>query len=190
MSSTNLVTAAKPKVGGSIYRAPAGTKLPVSASEALDKAFVSLGYVSEDGVTNSNSPKTDQVKSWGGDVVLDSQTEKPDTFQWALIEALNPEVLKSVYGNTHVTGDLTTGIKVIANSEKQDSCAWVIDMIMKDSVLKRIVIPNAGISNVDDIVYKDGEVVGYNTTVTALPDATDDHATHYEYIIKPAVVQG
>ena len=56
MADAKNVTAAKPKVGGAVWRAPLGTTLPTDAKTALDKAFKSLGYISGDGLTNANSP--------------------------------------------------------------------------------------------------------------------------------------
>lgn len=178
------VTVGKPKVGGAIYRAPLGTTLPTDATTALDAAFKALGYVSEDGLTNSNSPESDKLKAWGGDTVYAYQKSKDDTFKFKLIEGLNVEVMKAVYGDDNVTGTLDTGITVKANSTEQASCCWVVETILRGGVLKRIVVPSANVTAVGDIVYKDSDAVGYDTTISASPDTAGQ--THYEYIKKGA----
>lgn len=183
-TSTN-VTTGKPKAAGAIYRAPLGSTLPTDATTALASAYVALGYVSSDGVKNNNSPSTSDIKAWGGDTVLTTQTEKPDSFTMKLIEALNVEVLKAVYNSGNVTGSLSSGITVRANSSEAEAAIWVIEMFMTGNVYKRIVIPNAKISSISEITYKDDEAVGYEITLSAMPgDATFGNDTHKEYIIQ------
>lgn len=174
------VTAGKPAVGGAIYRAPLGTSLPTSATATLGANFKALGYISEDGLTNSDSRDSESVKAWGGDTVLNVLTSREDTFQFTLIESLNADVLKMVYGDENVSGDLTSGLVIKANSNCDTEAVYVIDMVLKNNTLKRIVIPDARVSEVGDITYKDAEATGYETTLTCMPDT--DGNTHYEYI--------
>ena len=101
------------------------------------------------------------------------------SFQFTLIEALNVNALKLVYGDSNVTGDLTNGISIKSAAEDLDYHSFVIEMVLNGAI-KRIVIPSAKVTEVGDITYADGEAIGYDTTLSAVPDAAG--GTHYEYI--------
>lgn len=174
------VSAGKPKIGGAVFRAASGTTAPTDATTALAAAFKDLGYCSEDGLVNSNSPETTDIKAWGGDTVLTLQEEKTDTFQLTLIEVLNEDVLKAVYGSANVTGTLSTGLTVTANATEPEEGVWAIDMVLNSNSVKRIVIPKGKISELGDITYADSDAIGYEITITAIPDENGN--THYEYI--------
>lgn len=189
MPTVKKVSAGKPKVSGAVYRAPIGTALPTDAATNLAAAFVDMGYISEDGVTNSNSPETEKIKAWGGQVVLIVSTEKPDTFKLTFLESLNENVLKTVYGDGNVTVDATNGtINVKANAAALDEYVYVIDVAMRDGALKRIVIPDGALSELGDIVYKDDDAIGYEITLDCLPDAEGNN--HYEYIKLATAAKG
>ena len=182
-NDANMVTVGKPKTGGAAYRAPLGTTLPTDATSDLAEAFVNQGYISEDGLTNSNTPESEDVVAWGGDVVNSSTKQKKDTYKFKMIEAKNVDVLKTVYGDENVTGTLGTGVTVKANSKELPNSSWVFEEILKGNVLRRTVIPNGKITAIGDIVHKDNEVIGYDATLTAFPDS--DGNTHYDYMIAP-----
>lgn len=178
------VTAGKPRTGGAVFSAPVGTALPAAADSELDAAFAGMGYISEDGLTNSNSPESDSIRAWGGDTVLNIQTAKEDTFGFTMIEALNVNVLKAVYGSGNVTGTLEDGITVTANSAEQEERSWVVDEVLRNGVLSRTVIPRAKITELGEISHTDSEAMGYEVTLGALPDAAGN--THYTYYKAPA----
>lgn len=180
MADTAQVTAGKPKIGGHVFRAPLGTTLPTDASTALDAAFKDMGYISEDGVTNSFSPESETIKAWGGTPVLTIQDSREDTFQMTFISAMNTEVQKMVYGDSNVTGtDFSTGVSISANADELTEYVYVIDMIAKGNIAHRVVLPKAKPTEIGEVVYSDTEAVGYDVTLGCVAD--DEGQTHYEY---------
>ena len=61
----NTATSGKPKaVSGAIYVAPVGTALPTDATTSLNASFKSVGYISDEGITNAYSISSEETKSW------------------------------------------------------------------------------------------------------------------------------
>lgn len=182
--STNAknVSVGKPMVGGAVFYAPVGTALPTNATDPLSDAYKDMGYISEDGVKNNGEREVEEIKAWGGNTVLTPQKSKKDTFGLTFIEALNPEVLKRVYSEDNVSGTIEEGMTIRVNSKELEYGVWVIDMVLTEGALKRIVIPNGKITETGEISYTDGEAIAYESTVTAYPG--DDGDTHKEYIVR------
>lgn len=183
-NTASNVSTGKPAVAGAIYVESASTsQLPTSATATLT-GFTSLGFVSEDGLTNANTFDSTDVKEWGGATVLAIANNFADTFTFTLLESMNIDVLKEVFGAGNVTGSaLSTGITVKVKPEQHSAKKWVVDMIMNGGVLKRICIPAGAISAVAEIAYRADEAVGYNVTLTCTPDSAGH--THYEYLQTP-----
>lgn len=178
-NTVNNVAVGKPAINGAISVAPIGTTLPTDATTTLT-GFTSLGYVSDDGAVNGIDADTTTIKAWGGDTVYSGTNGKTITWQTTLIEVLNTDVLKTVFGSSNVSGSLSTGIAVTLNNEEPDEQVVVIDVILRGA-LKRVVLPNAKVTEISDITYKDDELVGYEVTFTAFPDSTGN--SQYEYIV-------
>lgn len=173
----NVVTG-KRRVDGGIYFAPAGTTPPTDATTSLGSVFKALGYVSEDGVTNSLTKDTSDIKEWGGDTVDTLLKGQKDEFKFKFIESLNVDTLKCIFGTANVTESSGT-ITVAVKATDAPSGVYVLDMICKNR-MKRIVIPNGKVAELGDIVYKADEAVGYDVTIAANLDTSG--VTHYEYI--------
>lgn len=175
------VNAAKPRTAGSIFRAPAGTTLPTDASTALASAFKSLGYVSEDGVTNTHESDTTEIKEWGGKTVLVVKSGYTDEFQMTLLDTANLDLLKAVFGSEKVAQDTTSSdITISVAGISDDEAVYVIDMALNDGNMKRIVIPCGVISELGDVNYKADEAIAYELTINAKADSSGNN--HYEYI--------
>ena len=182
MSNTvTNVGVGKPNINGAIYVAPDGTTLPTDADTALAADFKCLGYVSDDGVTNGIDVDNTEIKAWGGDTVYAGSNGKTVTWQTTLIEVLNIDVLKTVYGASNVTGTLASGIEVKLTNDEPVEQVVVIDMVIRGN-LKRVVLPRAKVTDMGDVTYADDSVVGYETTFTCMPDSTG--VMQYEYALE------
>ena len=180
----NLTTTSAPKTGGPLFRGEVGSTLPNDAVSELGSAFTNLGRISDDGAKASDSISTDEIKDWEGIVVATPVKEKKDELEITLIESLNVEVLKTVYGSDNVSGTLETGITVESKPHNPKHYAYVLDTIEGENsdVLHRKVYPNAAITKVGDQTYVNNKLVSYPITITALGDENGN--TRYDYYKK------
>lgn len=193
MSSPNSsnVSNAKPKgengrYAGGLYFAPSGTAVPTDASTQLTDTYTSAGYLSDDGIKNKRDRKTEDVVAFGGDTVLSVTTSMTETFELGLLETTK-DTLAIVYGDDNVIAD-GDNITVKHNAKDTPRKVYVFELALTGDRVKRIVIPDGQVSDVDDVEYKDGEAITYSPTITAFPDS--DGNTAYEYIAKVTSVKG
>ena len=172
------VSVGKPKSGGAVFVAPAGTALPTDASTELASAFVNIGYISEDGVTNQIETDVEEIKAWGGDTVLTTQTSRSENYSFTAIET-NEQTLKLAFGDENVTVK-DGGFAVVHNGADREEHVFVIESLMGADRVKRQVIPRGKVSEIGEIVYKDDEALGYEFTIAAQIDESGN--TAYEYI--------
>lgn len=182
----SLVSASKPGVSGGIFMGPTSATLPTDATSTIASAFKSLGYVSDAGVTRSISTDNSVIKAWGGAVVAVISNGKTETFKFKLIDIDNLDSLGLAFGTA--TGAISTGITVKSTNAQPDPHAFVIETILAENNLQRIVIPKGVLTDIGDIVYVDNDVVGFEVTITAIADSAD--VTAYTYIHAPTGATG
>lgn len=174
------VSVGKPKAGGAVFLAPAGTPVPTDAKSELPEEFACLGCINEDGVVNTQSTESEEFSDWEGDVVETTTSKFSETYKMTFIEAINVDVLKFVYGDANVDVTAGGGIHVRHNGSERDEAVMVVDTILKGRRVDRLVVPRAKVSEIGDITRKKSELIGYEATVKALSDDGGD-CTH-EYI--------
>lgn len=187
-TSAANVAVGKPNlaVSGGILASPLGTARPTDATTAVGAEYASLGYVSEDGVTETSERSTEVIKAWGGRKVRTVQTEYSSSLQFTLIESRNAETLKFIFGedNVIVTG---SSIKVLRNEKTLPHLQVVIDMLDEESG-RRLDAGYAQVTEVGDVSYVDGEAIAYKVTLSCDPD--DDGNSLIEYIQAAADASG
>ena len=175
-----LVGVGMPKTSGAFFLAPAGTTLPTDSATALDAAFIGMGYLNEDGIANAIETESTDIKAWGGDTVRVIRTSRSETVTATFIES-NEAVLKAAFGSENVTKDDTSGEITVKHAGNQsESYIMVAEIVLSDSRIKRIVIPDGRVDSVGEIIHKADEAIGYTLTIKCLPDA--DGVSIYEYL--------
>ena len=181
MNPRNVHTG-RPSVSGAIFAAPAGTPVPTDATTSLGSEFVELGYASDNGISNSVSTDNNVVHAWGGDEVLNENTSRSEEFNFTLIE-INEHSLKEAYGEESVNLS-NDGLAVLHNARALPERVHVYEILLGKGRIKRIVVPRAKLTERGDIVYNGSDPIGYELTLSALPDAEGN--TAYTYIAETA----
>ncbi len=176
---SNVAIGKPKKVSGVVYVAPKGTTLPTDATAALDPAFVTLGMLSDDGIENEPSIDTTDVTEMGGTNALTVVSGYSETLAFTMIET-TAAGMKLLYGDSSVSG--TDGSMTVRHTQPDSTGKVVVCEILMagwDHV-KRLVVPDATVSDRDSITYAASDAVGYGVTLSCNADA--DGVTMTEYI--------
>lgn len=192
-SSAN-VTFSKPGTSanksGYIWVAPMGTALPTDATTELAPAFVGLGYLSEDGLTEPASFEPgDDIVAAGGDTVAQADPTFSKKWTGTCIEALNEDLLKVAYGSNNVTVTAATDTKdgtitVKEQAGDPEHHVIVIDEMLKGGRKRRNVMADATFLITGDITHVHTALVNFEFTINAYPTATAPAQTQYITIPK------
>ena len=150
-------------VTGEVSVGPTASAAPTAVDSALT-GFTGLGYVSEDGVTESRERSTTDIKAWqNADTVRTVVTDANLSYTFKLIETTEAS-LELFYGSAAATGSL-----VVTPASTGGRQSFVID-VEDGAELLRIYIPEGEVAEVGDVVYASGEAIGYEVTIRAYPN--------------------
>ena len=132
----------------------------------MPPAYKLLGYLSEDGLTNTTDTDTTEIKDANGTTVMKIITSYAESYQFALLEVLRAESAKLRYNSDAVTGtDKSMTIKHQMPSD--EDFVLVFEIAMSGDVKDRLVIGNATRAEFGDRQVHAGDPQVYDITVSA-----------------------
>lgn len=173
------VSTTKGVSGGYFFSAPAGTTLPTDCSTALAADYVCLGYVSDDGVTETIETDTTDLNDLNGDNVYTVTSSRTETIAATLME-VSEAALKEIYGQDMVETDANGNLTVKHGSHANPSRVYVLELVLRDGRSWRQVVPAGQVTEVGELNIAAGESAGRQVTITCNVDA--DGVSVYDYI--------
>lgn len=165
---SDLAAAVTVGITGELYVGATSTTAPTSSTSALNAGFVGLGYVSEDGVTESYEDTVEDIIAWqGATVVRSTTTESKATLQCTLIETKG-EVLELFHKGSSVAVVSAGQWKIDVVAPTSDPRSFVLDVVDGSKHI-RIYVASGEVTERGEIKYANGEPVGYDVTITCYP---------------------
>ena len=151
----------------------------------IDSNAKLLGYLSEDGLTNTTDTDATEIKDANGTTVMKVITSYAESYQFALLEVLRVEAAKMRYNSDAVTGtDKSMTIKHQMPSD--EDFVLVFEIAMSGDVKDRLVIGNCTRAEFGDRQVHAGDAQVYDVTVSA--NDMGNGVTAIEYIGRAAAV--
>ncbi|GGK61213.1 hypothetical protein Sme01_02850 [Sphaerisporangium melleum] len=158
---------------GGAWAAPLGTAQPVDPRSAPASPWMAIGAISDDGLSMGFDEDSESFTPWGLSspfrTVVTSSTR---TFQFTMWETKRPVVRSLMFRQDIANLDPTDGVVSFAESGTvtPDRRSWIFDIYDGEN-FERIYVPEGEITDRGDITAAQGEMQGYEVTVTAYPDS-------------------
>lgn len=168
-------------ITGGIYVAPVGTPLPTDVFTPLNDDFKITGLIGEDGLTESPTRETNDIKAWGGHLARVLQSDYAIEVTLTYIERTETS-LKEVYGDDNVTirpKDSSTLTSIVKNAQQLPNKSRVAEMLDGQTKI-RLVYPNCQIVNVGESKYAGNDLIAYPVTIKCYPDENGNYGYEYE----------
>ena len=169
-----LATVGKPVEGGCLFIDFTGTAtLPTNASSDLDANFLSLGELSEQGVTMKATVNSTKLKGWHGRTILTDSKTEDGSFTAQLVEVSREAAAKLRYGEDNVTASDGIVTKIVGKSHQNKQYPMVLEELESNGYRRRTVFYKAIISNLDDQPHQEGQLMIYGLEFSADEDVVN-----------------
>jgi len=165
-----LGTAVRVGITGELYAGPTTSDAPTTSVSALDSDYTGEGYISDEGVTESYEDTVEEIVAWqGARVVRANTTESKATLQCTLIETKG-KVLELFHKGSTIAVVSAGQWKMDVKVPTPDERSFVFDVLDGTKHL-RLYVARGEVTERGEIVYANGEPIGYNITITCYADA-------------------
>ena len=163
--------AARVGVTGRIDIAALGTDLPYDMSNLSDTDFTNLGYISDDGVSESRDEDNQDFTPWQENSAIRYEiTRSQVTLQFTL------------WQSTLATAGFYYGVKADDMLLNADGSVFfdeggkppvdrnvLVLTVVDGAAARRIAMPAAQVTERGEVTYNSDQMIGYNVTVTGFP---------------------
>ena len=149
---------------------------PTSATEEASTVIERLGlesggYITSDGVSESEDRSTEKILDWNLDVIDIVETEYSLQLTVTFAEAANAAVLKFLYGEENV--EVTeSGVYIKKKSREMPSSAIMFDIKGKNGAKGRAYGDECQVASIGEIAYNKQGLIQYEATIDVLNDVT------------------
>jgi len=165
-------------ITGELFVAPLGTTRPTSSSSMLDPAYVGLGYVSEDGVTEAHEDSVENLTAWqNATIVRAVRSESVMTLACTLIETKG-ELLELFHPGGEIEVVSAGQWKLEVPTPTVDRRQFVLNVVDGTKIL-RIDVGNGEVTSRGEITYASSDAIGYQITITCYPDSDGNLCVKY-----------
>lgn len=156
--------------GADVYTAPKGTVGPVDLTSVWPVAWKALGLLDGgDGLTEARDQTTNNHYAWGGVLFKKTITEQTRTFAFTALED-NDNVF--LLANPGSTSSVTAGVRKRVHMTPKAGFHFALGLETRDgSRIKRRVLPDCEVEEIDDITENEEDPTAYKFTITVYPAA-------------------
>ena len=156
--------------GPGIFIAPEGSAAPTDATTALDAAYTTLGYLSEDGVTFAVSTDSESITPWQSrSPVRTIITGRELTVDFTMLE-FNAQNA-ALYFSQPVPVETDGSFDLDVRSDSSSVTHTVVVDVKDGDVTMRYYFPRATLSEAGDMEITQSGAIGLPVTLSALDNS-------------------
>jgi hypothetical protein len=155
-------------VTGAVYAGPTSAAAPTSAVSVIPATYNDLGYISEDGVTETYDEDVQDIKAWqGGTIVRTLISSSKASLAFTMIES-KASTLELYHKGSTMESLGANGFKIDVKTPNVVRKRFILD-VLDGATHLRLYVASGEVNERGEITYVNDETISYPVTVTCYP---------------------